>query len=282
MAPRYNPPTRVTETQRPYLALVTAFDPEWSRAKFWDYEYELASGKVLMANPYTRGAYNHLGNVYPVGQPMGTPDPAIPTASDVTAGVETPGLFKRTYVSNGGLLASPQNFEDSSVWSKSSNISVIPAATSAPDLTSTGELFREGVAASNKQVFTAAFFPAGGPYTFSCFLQAAPGQARGMELGPFDGSNGVICNFFPSTASNSGGIGFGGTPPIVSGVFMTLMGNGWYRCGISFDAAPLPFQLFIKLINSGGAGNYVGDGVSGMYVWGAQLVATDTPETYLQ
>jgi hypothetical protein len=95
MAPRYQPPTRVTTVQMPYLSLVTAADPDWSRRKFWDVEYEM-SNKPLYANPYTRGAYNDFSNVYPVGQPYGGLDAVKIAAKAPTAGVPTPGLFVGT------------------------------------------------------------------------------------------------------------------------------------------------------------------------------------------
>lgn len=54
---RYNPPTKVQSISIPYLALVTRADEEFQRRKHREVEYEFA-GKVFLADPYIRGAYD--------------------------------------------------------------------------------------------------------------------------------------------------------------------------------------------------------------------------------
>ena len=93
MAPLYKPPTKVTTTQIPYLALVTQADPNFSRLKHREIEYYF-DHRVFRADPYIRGAYNRLGNVYPVGQPQGVLDPAQQAALAPTVGNPVPGLYQ--------------------------------------------------------------------------------------------------------------------------------------------------------------------------------------------
>lgn len=93
MAPLYRPPTRVVTTEIPYLAMVTQFDPEFERKKHREVEYEF-SGRVFLADPYDRGAYDRLSNVYPVGQPYGALDALVEAALAPTVGNSVPGLYQ--------------------------------------------------------------------------------------------------------------------------------------------------------------------------------------------
>lgn len=92
-APLYKPPTRVTTSEVPYLALVTQSDPDFERRKHREVEYTF-TGKALLADPYIRGLYNRRDNTYPVGQPYGGLDPAIAAALAPTVGNPTPGLYE--------------------------------------------------------------------------------------------------------------------------------------------------------------------------------------------
>jgi len=58
------------------------------------------------------------------------------------------------------------------------------------------------------------------------------------------------------------------------------VGNGWYRCSITFVSVGGAQTARIWMNNSSGAlGNYLGDG-SYMYIWGAQLVRADWAGKY--
>lgn len=93
MAQLYKPQTSVTTCEVPYLALVIQADPAWARRKYWDVEYEFDQ-RVMMANPYQRGAYNRLSNDYAVGQQYGSLDPLIQEALAPTVGNSVPGLYE--------------------------------------------------------------------------------------------------------------------------------------------------------------------------------------------
>lgn len=53
---RYQPPTRVTTTEMPYLTLVMRADPDWASMKHRETEYEF-SKRVFIGDPDHRGAY---------------------------------------------------------------------------------------------------------------------------------------------------------------------------------------------------------------------------------
>jgi hypothetical protein len=93
-APRYNPPTRVVTIQVPFLALVTRADPDFERGKFREPYFLDGRGRQFYHNPYQTGAYNRRGNVYPVGQPYGTPDPLVQAGLAPTVGNTVPGLYQ--------------------------------------------------------------------------------------------------------------------------------------------------------------------------------------------
>jgi hypothetical protein len=58
---RYLPPTKVTTIEIPFLALVVRADEEFQRRKHREVEYEF-DGKIFLADPYVRGAYNNNPN----------------------------------------------------------------------------------------------------------------------------------------------------------------------------------------------------------------------------
>ena len=81
----YKPNTKVTSTSMPYLALVTAADPQFERLKHREVEYEF-QGRVMVADSYVRGANNSNSGIYPVGQPYGGLDPLVVAARPMFSG----------------------------------------------------------------------------------------------------------------------------------------------------------------------------------------------------
>ena len=60
-------------------------------------------------------------------------------------------------------------------------------------------------------------------------------------------------------------------------------GNGWYRCSISAvsGASPGLTNFGVRLVSSGTALSYTGDGTSGIFLWGAQLEQSATVGEYI-
>lgn len=85
--PRYSPATRVSTTQMPYLALVTAADPGFERSKHRETEYEF-QGRVFVGDPSVRGSANSNSGVYAVGQPFGAQDPLVVAARPLLSGTD--------------------------------------------------------------------------------------------------------------------------------------------------------------------------------------------------
>jgi len=74
------------------------------------------------------------------------------------------------------------------------------------------------------------------------------------------------------------------TGAVVSGSNSSIeaVGNGWYRCVVRFDGAgaTVIFSLSPSPTSSAGT-NYLGDGTSGVFVWGTQLEAGAYATSYI-
>jgi len=168
---------------------------------------------------------------------------------------------------NGVLGWSPHNmclqsqaFEQTTPWNPTTAVTFTANAIAAPDGTMTADKMVETAIASNHQVLHANITTIiGATYTFSAYLKAAERTWTALTKlneAPsdwFDLANGVV-----GTSSQGGAI--------------TSVGNGWYRCSITWIAASATHgpAIFNRQSN-GQVGTYTGDGVSGIYVWGAQL-----------
>lgn len=64
---------------------------------------------------------------------------------------------------------------------------------------------------------------------------------------------------------------------------ITSLPNGWYRCSTQGTAVSTPVQPRIYASNTDTGGSYVSDGVSGIYIWGADIrLASDTDQPAYQ
>jgi hypothetical protein len=116
-------------------------------------------------------------------------------------------------------------------------------------------------------------FSASTNYTFSIYAKAA--ERTIFRLTAAGADQGAYFNLSDGTIGT-----------VQSGVTaaITSVGNGWYRCSISWtQASGLNDYVYIRfaLVNNG-SGSYTGDGYSGIYIWGAQLEAGAFPTSYIK
>jgi len=166
------------------------------------------------------------------------------------------------------LLTYSQEF-DNVIWTKN-NTTVTANTSVAPDGTLTADtLIPDSVLVEHNAV-SGNPVTIGTTYTVSVYAKAAGYNylfIRGMGLG------------------GSGGARFNLATGVVEGVTnyssasITALSNGWYRC-IATGTATATTGIYLNVSNQATFAAFSGDGTSGIYLWGAQLVQGTNPEEY--
>jgi hypothetical protein len=121
---------------------------------------------------------------------------------------------------------------------------------------------------SGTTITASCFFKAHGTNTF---VQIAVGGFTFSPASPFANFN----------LSGNGAI----TTGTYSSAFIQNYGNGWYRCGLTATAAANGTNnlAIVPIIASGTARNptFAGDGVNGVYAWGAQVETGSVATSYI-
>ena len=182
--------------------------------------------------------------------------------------------FANTKSYQENLLTYSSTF-DNAIWTKAST-SVTPNVTVAPDGTQTAYKLYNAVATGNLYAYNAVFVPViGQVYTTSIYVKAAEWSRFCIET--LIGGNDTAA-WFDLAA---------GTVLFNSSGTITPVGNGWYRCSVTAPAATATTAGGIVLhalpptVNTATV-TITGDGVSGCYIWGAQLNRGSTPAPYVQ
>ena len=178
-----------------------------------------------------------------------------------------------TYNPNSNLTTnfyySSQNFSSGN-WSKT-NATVttvnLTANTTAPDGTNTAFKIVENVTTGNKEINQGFFVTTGNIYTMSVYVKSA-------ERNTF--RFGLASDFMPAFSVAYFNLATGSMVYNTTFINTTItnVGNGWYRCSGTFSPIKTGnMTTYITLSNNNGSTdtNYSGDGLSGLYVWGAQV-----------
>jgi len=158
------------------------------------------------------------------------------------------------------LLQYSEQF-DQSAWIKSAGASIIPNATSSPDGSQTAD---KQVGASEANWFICTQFPSvvvSGVYTGSIYAKA--GGFRYLRVLDSQGTN----KYFDLETGDTSG--------------MEDAGNGWYRCSWTVTATATPYNYRLYVTDNNTGAQPTGDGVKGIYIWGAQLEAGSFPTSYI-
>lgn len=173
-----------------------------------------------------------------------------------------------------------------SVWTKSAIATFgggsISNAIIAPDGTQSADYVVATAANATHAVYQSLTVAASTTYTVSFY--AKKGAYTKVALYDIvNGRAGAWFNLDTGAFIGSGGAGYTSNA-------ITPVGNGWYRCVMTFSASPTTFGFALigypdsATPNAAGF-SYAGDAVSGVYLWGAQLehagtIASPTSATF--
>jgi hypothetical protein len=159
---------------------------------------------------------------------------------------------------------------DNVYWVKQS-ASVTTNATTAPDGTTTAEKLVEDLSTTVHRIYREQSYTTD-PHAFSCFLKAAE---RTLAVLVFSGTPSDGLAWFDLSTGT-----IGTQTNCTADIYP--VGGGWYRCSITVASGNTgaTSKAYIATATSNGSTSTVGDGVSGIFIWGAQLVQGTTPGDY--
>jgi hypothetical protein len=173
------------------------------------------------------------------------------------------------------LLTYSEQF-DNAAWNKNAS-TVLANTIVSPDGTVDGDKLVEDTSTGGHYVFqNISGATSSAIYTASVFLKAAERSFAIFRTEGSWGVNGVTVNLSSGVASSATGT--------VTDISSFSVGNGWWRVSFAFTAAATTGAISVLTSTDGvyANRNYTGDGTSGIYIWGAQLVQGATAGDYQQ
>lgn len=156
--------------------------------------------------------------------------------------------------------------EDFSAWSTPSS-SVTTNVIAAPDGNTTADKITEDAVSSAHYVYKNLTLTGNTRITCSVFAKAAEREELNIAMSS---------TFFVTSSANAN-FHLGNETVTPAGVgnptgSITNVGNGWYRCVFSVTIGKSATgQAMQTIIRKDGVTTYLGDGSSGLYLWGAQV-----------
>jgi len=150
-----------------------------------------------------------------------------------------------------------------------SQVTVSPNVTISPAGTMTAEKITEASGGTFHYVGLAPNYSANTTRTVSVYAKAA--ERQWLRVYADDGSvNSAYANFNLGTGTYDF---VGGNNSYTSSAMILNVGNGWYRCILTYSIATSTTRVQFIMRTTGGTGpsSYAGDGSSGLYLWGAQI-----------
>ncbi len=191
------------------------------------------------------------------------------------------GLARVDYTDGtGSLLVEPQRTnlitysEDfsQSYWTKAG--STVEIGFTSPDGTENAYKLKEDLNTSAHSLYRSNF-SANTLRTFSVFAKASEKERISIyDANKFGKFIGVIFNLTSGIVESNQDNSIYLNPKI------ELISNGWYKCSVTWQNAALQVPAFAPAILSTNV--YTGDGVSGIYVYGAQFEEGSYPTSYIK
>jgi hypothetical protein len=173
------------------------------------------------------------------------------------------------------LLERTEEF-DNAVWTKG-EVTITADATLSPNGATTADAMDEAAVGASHYVSQNVTLSSG-MVTISAFAKQKAGS-RYLQLRPFGIGTGKAFANFDLTAGEVVTGGTGGTEFVSAS--MVDVGDGWYQCILVGNYAVAPTGSFVGLSNGAGElPSYLGDGTSGIFIWGAQVEEGSTASAY--
>lgn len=143
------------------------------------------------------------------------------------------------------------------------NATVTANAIAAPDGTTTADKVAETATTGAHGVYQSCVTVPGQAYTQSCYAKAAE---RGF-LVMTEGNNVTSTAVFNLSTGAVSSVTGNGSPSAA----IVALGDGWYRCSLTFTPIAASANLQIRASNAASSAGYAGTAGSGIYAWGAQF-----------
>jgi len=226
----------------------------------------------------TPNAYKE-GKLYSVIPSDGSGDLSVTRATTATR-VNSAGLVELVPYN---LLSYSERFENA-YWSKL-GATVTSNSTTSPSGTLTADTLIETAVTNVHETYRTPSPATAGTYTLSVHVKNTVGS-RFLNVSASNlGTDYASVRFSPSTATLSS--------VVVAGSFSNgsasfeALGNGWYRVTLTYTCSTTSVPQFAlstdgsnSNVGSFGVQSYLGDGTSGVYLWGAQLVEGTEAKDY--
>jgi len=167
-------------------------------------------------------------------------------------------------------------------WGKGS-VSITANSTTAPDGTIVADTIVENTTPSSYHFINQSFnkTATANTYTYSIYAKDAGRSGLGLRIDNNSGS-GAVVTYNVATGATILGAGTYGSFTSASSNILSV-GNGWYRISLTATTDASTTVAFVQnYLHSIPAGTtvYTGDGISGIYIWGAQLEQNSTTTIY--
>jgi hypothetical protein len=168
------------------------------------------------------------------------------------------------------LLTYSNAFADTS-WTKVG--ATVAAGVADPIGGTAAFVLAENSAAGQHEIYHAVTMTAGAVCTFSAYAQAGGRGWLNLRVGP----TGDASAFYNLVAGTLGTVSGTGSPAAT----ITDVGNGWFRCSLTFIASGSDTTVEIAVATGNGGASYTGNGVSVAPIWAAQFEVAPTASSYI-
>jgi hypothetical protein len=177
------------------------------------------------------------------------------------------------------LLTYTEQF-DNAGWTKTGLLTVSANSFIAPDGTTTADTLTEDTSNGGHSVTqTLTKAASAQTYTASAFVRPNGRTVVRLRLNDSSNTNNATAEFTLTGSGTS-------ASPTVAGTFtsasaaITSVGGGWYRLSVTATTGTETGLGAVLFLTNGSSAFYLGNGTSGVYIWGAQLELGSTATAY--